>query len=199
MLDAFANDIQLTLEAGTLMLILYGTVLRSGPTNMADEDVLEARFDGSRGCPYKPIVSRQIAPAEEPLSLFVNDLLDQLFDRGACRRIARKKNCADAVFSFRRKRDPEVFCFLPEEFVRNLNKNPGAVARVDLAAAGAAMEQIDEDLQRLADDGVRADTLDVHDKTHPAGVVFELRIIESLCRWTSRFALHCVVMGYQDP
>ena len=41
---------------------------------------------------------------------------------------------------------------LAEEPVRHLDQNAGAVAGVHLAAARAAMQQVDQQLQRLLDD-----------------------------------------------
>ncbi len=64
----------------------------------------------------------------------------------------------------------------------HLQQDAGAVTRVDLAAAGAAMVEVLEDLDALFDDGVRFATLDVHDEADAAGVMLELRVIEALLR-----------------
>ena len=77
-----------------------------------------------------------------------------------------------AIFSFGAR--------LLEELVRDLHQNPGAIARVRLAAARAAVAQIHEDRERLADDLVRFPALDVDDKADAAGVVFETRIVQAL-------------------
>ena len=66
---------------------------------------------------------------------------------------------------------PSFGAFAREEFVRNLNQNAGAVARFRIAAAGAAMRQVDEDLDALFDDVVRLLAFDIGDKTHAAGIV----------------------------
>jgi hypothetical protein len=42
------------------------------------------------------------------------------------------------------------------------------------------VQQVDQDLQRLAHDGVRASPLDVHDETDTAGVVLAARIVQAL-------------------
>ena len=52
----------------------------------------------------------------------------------------------------------------------------------DLAPARAPVEQVDEQLQRLADDAVGLLTLDVDDEADPAGVVLVPRIVEPLRR-----------------
>ena len=66
--------------------------------------------------------------------------------------------------------------------MRHLHEHAGAVAGVDLAAAGAAMIEVLEDLDALLDDGVRFAALDVHDEADAAGVMLELRVIEALLR-----------------
>ena len=70
--------------------------------------------------------------------------------------------------------------FLAKETVRHLHQNAGAVAGVHLATAGAAMQQVDEQLQRLADDAVALLALDVDDKADAAGIVLVPRVVESL-------------------
>ena len=79
--------------------------------------------------------------------------------------------------------DARVFLrHLLEEGMRHLQQDAGAVAGVDLAAAGAAMIEVLEDLDALLDDGVRFAALDVHDEADAAGVMLELRVIEALLR-----------------
>ena len=58
----------------------------------------------------------------------------------------------------------------------------GAVPGVDLAAAGAAVQQVLEHGERLAHDGVRLSALDVDDEADAAGVVLVGGIVEALRR-----------------
>jgi hypothetical protein len=44
------------------------------------------------------------------------------------------------------------------------------------------MFEIDEHLQRFADDVVRALTFDMYDEPDAAGVVLSVRIVQTLCR-----------------
>ena len=74
----------------------------------------------------------------------------------------------DAVLAGRRQRSRRD---LAQERVRRLDQDAGAVAGVDLAAAGAAVLQVLQDLQRLAHDGVRLAPFDVDDEADAAGVV----------------------------
>ena len=87
--------------------------------------------------------------------------------------------------------------------VRNLDQDAGAIARLRIAAAGAAMRQVDQDLNALQDDVVRFPPLDIGDKAHAAGIVLMLRVIETLRRrqaskWIS-FAHIGNYSEYQTP
>ena len=75
-------------------------------------------------------------------------------------------------------------CARPEEFVGHLNDDAGAIARVLLASARAAMFQVDEDLQRFLDDIVGAPSFDVHNEADTARVVFGVGVVQTLSgRW----------------
>ena len=71
-----------------------------------------------------------------------------------------------------------------EETVRHLHENAGAVAGIGLAAAGAAMVEIDQNCQRLADDLVGLFPLDIGNKADATGVMLELWIVETLFYWS---------------
>ena len=64
-----------------------------------------------------------------------------------------------------------------EKRVWNLDQNAGAVARFRIAAAGAAMRQVDENLQTLQNDVVRLLAFNVDNKTNAAGIVLMGRVI----------------------
>ena len=52
------------------------------------------------------------------------------------------------------------------------------------------MQEVDEQLKRLFDDGVRAHAFDVYDESDATGVLFVARIVESLWRRAAGFAIH---------
>ena len=91
--------------------------------------------------------------------------------------VARQEHQAGAVLAGRRQRRRRD---LAQERVRHLDQDAGAVAGVDLAAAGAAMREVLQHLQRLADDGVRLAALDVDDEADAAGVVLVPGVVEAL-------------------
>src|SRR5688572_32539136 len=83
---------------------------------------------------------------------------------------------------------------LAEEAIPRLDQDAGAVAGVRLAAAGPAVLEVDEHLQRLLDDVVRALPLDVHDEPDAAGVALMARVVQTrlrcqILRATARRAL----------
>ena len=93
-----------------------------------------------------------------------------------------QENQAGAVAALRRQREPEHGGLLAEEAVGHLREDARAVAGIGLAAARAAVLQVDEDLQRLLHDRVRAAALDVRDEADAARIVFMCRVIETLSR-----------------
>ena len=75
---------------------------------------------------------------------------------------------------------PSLSHSLAEKRVRHLHEDAGAVAGVLLAAAGAAVLQVEQDLERLADDVVRLAVLQVDDEADAAGIVLVARIVQTL-------------------
>ena len=64
--------------------------------------------------------------------------------------------------------------------VGNLDQDAGAVAHQRVRAHRAAMVEIDEKLQALADDAVGFLAFDVGDKAHAAGIMFVPGIVKTL-------------------
>ena len=67
-----------------------------------------------------------------------------------------------------------------EKGVGNLDQDAGAVAGLRVAARGAAMGEVDQHLEALADNLVALFAADVGDKPHAAGIVLIARVIEAL-------------------
>ena len=100
--------------------------------------------------------------------------------------IARQEDDAAAVLTRCGQLDARLLAGLQQELVRHLHQHAGAVAGVDLGAAGAAMIEIGEDLQALLQDLVRFAALDVHHEADAAGVVLERRVVKTLLLWARR-------------
>ena len=80
--------------------------------------------------------------------------------------------------------------------MRDLNQNAGAVAGSRIATARAAVRQIDENFNAVADDLVRLLAAEVHDKAHPAGVVFVTGIVETLRSRQAHVPEYLIVQYY---
>ncbi len=70
--------------------------------------------------------------------------------------------------------------FLAIETVRNLDQDARAVAHQRIGADGAPVVEVLENLQALLDDLVAFLALDVSDEADAAGVVFVLRVVQTL-------------------
>ena len=77
---------------------------------------------------------------------------------------------------------PKLRGFALEKRVGNLDQDARAVAGLRIAPAGAAMRQIDQDLDALQDDVVRLAALDAGDKADAASVMLVLRAVKPLSR-----------------
>src|SRR5262249_52049805 len=66
------------------------------------------------------------------------------------------------------------------EGIRDLDQNARAVTGERIGADRAAMLEVHQDLQALADDVVRLDAFAVDNEAHPASVVLAGRIVETL-------------------
>ncbi len=125
------------------------------PGRAANEDLLDVGLRRARHAADGVHIHRRVAPAEHGEAFFARDPLQNSFGQQAVRRLNRQKHHAHAVLARRRQRETQLGAFARKELVRNLNQNAGAVAGFRIAAAGAAMRQVDQDLQALDDDVVR--------------------------------------------
>ena len=146
----------------------------------ADEKLPHDRLDAPCRSAERLIPGRHIPPAQHLLTFFANDLLKKLFALLPLARLGRQEHKADAILPLHGKVEPEALTFLFEKGVGRLQKNAGAVAGVLLAAAGPAMFQIDENLERLLDNARRPASLEIHDEADSAGIVLVPRIIQAL-------------------
>ena len=86
---------------------------------------------------------------------------------------------ADAVVAGGRQVDPVFGGDACEKAVRHLQQDARAVTRFRIGARGAAMIEPLEYFERLFDDAVRCDAVELHDRAKPTGVVLKLAIIET--------------------
>ncbi len=70
---------------------------------------------------------------------------------------------------------PSVCRFALKKSVRNLDQNARAIAGLRIAPAGAAMGQVDQNLDAFQDDIVRLSAFNARDKSDAASIVLVLR------------------------
>ena len=177
-LDALADHVQLALEPQRIGLQRRAA---GRVAAVADKQLLDDRHRGgarprrARAAWWAPGASRGTSglPRLTTCSIERPQLL-------ALAGVARQEDVADAVLAGRRQADAEGVGRLAEEPIGRLDQDAGAVTRVGLAAARAAVLEVDEDLEPALDDGVRADALDVDDEPDAARVVFVARVIQAL-------------------
>jgi hypothetical protein len=167
---ALADDVELALER-------HGSVSVRTAT---DEHLPDGGLARPGRFAERGIVGRHRAPAEDGLSLRLDDLLEAFLQAAPLRDVLGQKHQAAAVFASLRQRDPRLLADVLEESMGHLQQHPRAVAGVGFAAARAAMVEIRQHLERLLQDLVRSTALDIDHETHAAGVVFEPGIVEAL-------------------
>ena len=168
--EAVADHVELALE--------FQTVLdRRAAPDERHEHVGLLRFGGFA---QVGVVGRHRAPTEEFLPLGPDDLLEEPLDIFAQALVGREKHHGHPVIAGRRKLDVLLLGHRREELVRSLDENARAIAGVFLEPAGAAVLEIEQNLQPLFDDLVGRPPLQVGNETHTAGFVLELRIVKSL-------------------
>ena len=111
------------------------------------------------------VVHRHVSPSENPQALAADDLLDVGHDLLGVGLGGRQERHADGVLPRRRQREVDD---RPEEAIRDLDRDAGAVARVRLGPLGAAMLEVAERADPHGDDLVGGSPFDVDDERHAA-------------------------------
>jgi len=91
-------------------------------------------------------------------------------------RIVGQKHQARAVRAGLGQLEAQYFS---EEAIRRLDQDAGAVAGVRIGPAGAAMFEIDEEIERRPDYRVRTVAFDVRDKADAARIVLVARAVQA--------------------
>src|SRR2546428_372478 len=128
-----------------------GTIfLRSSPRSAerqiggrpADEDLPEDGLDGTGGRRHRGVVGRHIAPPEHALSLFGHDLFEDGLALCTLAWVPGEEHESGAVVTRRGQGDAEPAALAEQEGMGHLDQDAGAVPRIDLAAAGPAVQQV---------------------------------------------------------
>jgi len=169
-LDTPADDVQLALK---------GEIVRQR-TLSADEYLPNDRHGVARRGTQRRGIDRHRSPAEYGLAFLAYHALKRPLANLPAAFVGRQEDHADTVLTRSGQRDAEPGAFLLEEGVRHLHENARAVAGVLLATAGAAVFQVVQDLERIADDVVRLAIFEIDHEADAAGVVFVARIVQAL-------------------
>ena len=127
-------------------------------------------------------VDRHVAPADQLLALDADEVLELAHRQLARRLVARHEAHGDAVAAGFRQLEALLGGPVTEQGVGDLDQAAGAVTHQRIGAHGAAVVQVDQDLQAALDDLVGFAALEVDHKAHAARVLLVTRIIESLLR-----------------
>jgi len=156
-----------------------GVGISLGAPAIRDEHLFDDRLGRARRCAQARIVTRHDAPAKDGVPLRVNGPFDQLPDVVAVGLALRQEDKTGAILARRRQCEPEVRRRLAQEPIGHLHEHTRAVAGIRLRPAGAAVQQVEQDLQALFDDGMGFPALDVHNEADAACVVLVARIVET--------------------
>ncbi len=167
---ALADDVELALQC----------VRDRDALAAPDEHLANHRLHLSDRLSQVGTVDRDVAPAEQNLSLVLDRAFDFVFAGEATRRFLRQEHHANAVLAERRQLDALLRHILPEQLVRKLHQYPGAVAAFGSAPDRAAVSQVAQNSQPLSDQRVRFLALDVRDESDAAGIVFVFRVVQAL-------------------
>ncbi len=165
-LHAFADDVERPFEPRRVV---------SG--RRGDEDLLEGRRDGGGRPPDAVEPGRHHTPAQHRAPFLGGDGVDEAAQGGRGGGVVGQEDQPGAVVTGRRQVEGERRA---EERVWHLQEDAGAVAGARVGAAGAAVLQVDQEIQRLPHDIVRLAAFEMGDEADAAGVVLVTGPVESL-------------------
>ena len=167
LLDAAANHVELALERIERAVAAFDDQLAHERCGLARDGADRLGHDG------------HLAPADGAVTLLGDGAHRDLGAAQTRARIVGEEDHPDAEVAGGRQVDALLARDAREEAVRHLDEDAGAVARLRIGAGRAAMVEALEDGQRLLDDGMGGDAIQVHDGSEAAGIVLELPVVET--------------------
>ncbi len=146
----------------------------------ADDGLADHRHLGQDGVAQARGVHRDLAPGDEALALDAEEVLELLDRHHPGAGVLGQEAHGHGVLAHRRQIDLLGLGPVAQQAVGDLNQNPGAVAHQGVRAHGAAMVQIDQDLQTAGHDLMGFATLDIGHEPHAARIVFVARVVQTL-------------------
>ena len=170
--SALANDVEFAFKCHWVGQVGTAT----------DKNLPHNGFTGSGGEAQIEVIGGHFAPAEDFLSFFfdniLNDLTRSLADGPIL--VIGHKNHADTVVTGIWYIDAHSIAGVFKESMWNLHQNASAVARVVFGAACAPVIETDKGFEGHFDDLVGFFAFDIHDKSNATGVAFVFGIVESV-------------------
>ena len=142
-----------------------------------DKDLLDIRLRGAGDPANRVGVDRCVPPAEDPEALLAHDSLQDALRDEPLMSFHRQKHHSHAVLARLRQAEAEARAFARKELVRDLDQDAGTIAGLRVAAASAAVRQVEQDLDALEDDVVRLLAPYARDEANAASVVLVSRIV----------------------
>ena len=113
------------------------------------------------------------------MALFGDDAHGDLFAAEAQRRVLGEEDHANPVVTGGGQVDAVFGGDAREKAVRHLEQDARTVTRFGIGPRGTAMVEAFEYFERLFDDAMRRNAVEVHDRAKPTGVVLKLAIVET--------------------
>ena len=170
-LGGAANQAQLALEGGDI-----GHAHATRDEHLPDE---RPRLD--RALAQPGWIDGHVPPPQHAQLQQRDGPLEQALAMGGLVRIRGQKDHAHAVFLGAGKRDAQRERDVAQEGVRDLQHDAGAIPGVLLAATGAAVSEVLQNLDAVAHDPVRPASLDIDHQPDPARIVLLARMVEPFC------------------
>jgi hypothetical protein len=169
--DALADDVEFAFELD------FG---EGG--GAADEDLFDVGLGGAGDAADGVDVEGGVAPAEDFEAFFADYPFEDTLDEQAGGPFDGQEDETDAVLAGGGEGEADFGTLAREEGMGDLYKKAGAIAGFRIAAAGAAVGEIDEDLHAFRDDVVRFVAVDVDHKADATGIALVHRAIQALRR-----------------
>ena len=168
-LNHLADDIQLAIE---LRIVFH--LAAAGYEDLADEGL------GLAGhIAYLRVVHRDVSPSQKLLPFVRNHLLHDGLASLAALGVRGQKDHADSVFARRGQGYVQLGALLRQEVVGYLNQHACAVSGSRVAAAGAPVRQVDQDLQTVLQNVVRLLAVNVGGQAHSTSVSLKPGIVQT--------------------
>ena len=126
---------------------------------------------------------RHIAPADQLLAFLGDEFFEIGHRKIARRRFLRQKAHRDGIIARLRQVVARLFRPIGEQIMRQLDQDTRAVAQQRVRPHRSAVIEVFQNLQRLGNDRVAFNPLDMGNKAHTAAVMLVALIVETLGRW----------------